>query len=219
MKKSFSIRLLVIFAGVLLVGILAEPAAAQRRGQGGMRLGEATQAQLLQIDAVQKDLKLTDDEKSKVAAIHEKATSGRRQVMAANSKDSKERGPKLAELNKQLDAEIEKVLDDGQKKRLQEIVLQVNGAGALEKDDIQKALKITDEQKAKLTEIQKANTKARRDAVAQLDGATRTTKETQLFLDGNKKLLEVLTPEQSKQFEEMQGEKIKLDLIPAAAGA
>jgi Spy/CpxP family protein refolding chaperone len=208
-----------IALGLALVMIQPRQADAQRRGQGGLRLGSATSSQLLQLEAVQKELKLTDEQKSKAAAVNEALTSGRRQLFATTSKDSKERGPKVAELNKQADADLKKVLDGAQFKRLREILLQVNDGAELEKEDIQQELKITDEQKTKLADIRKENATTRRDALAQLDGSARVAKETEIYREGNKKLLEVLTPEQKKQFEQMQGEKIKLDLTqPTASG-
>ena len=209
---------IVLIVGVGLVLSMAESAVAQRRGQGGLRLGEATSTQLLQIAAVQNELKITDEQKTKAAAVNETVTSGRRQIFAANSKDSKERAPKVAELNKQADAEIEKILNDAQNKRLKQIVLQANGAAELQKDEIQKALSFTEEQKSQIAEIRKENLKARRDGLAQLQGAARSTKDAELYREADKKLLKVLRSDQSKQFEQMQGEKIKLDLVPSAPG-
>ncbi|HZZ27081.1 MAG TPA: hypothetical protein VFE46_03665 [Pirellulales bacterium] len=218
--KKFRTRLLpALIGGLILFFLMQQRVLAQRRGQGGLRAGEATPSQLLQIEAVQKELKLTDEQKSQATKVNESLTSGRRQIFSENAKDSKERQPKLAELNKKLDAEVEQMLDDSQKKRLKEILLQVNGGAELQKEEIQKALNLTDDQKTKLAEVQKENTKARRDALAQVEGSARTTKEAELYREGNQKLLSVLTPAQNKQFEQMQGEKIDVDLTqPAPAG-
>lgn len=209
----------VLILGIALVLVQPSQLCAQRRGQGGLRLGSATAAQLLQLESVQKELKLTDEQKGKAAAINESVISARRQLFANTAKDSNERGPKVAELNKNTDNDLKKTLDEGQWKRLREIVLQVNDGAELDKEDVQQALKINDEQKTKLADIRKQNAAARREALAQLQGEARATKEAELYREGNKKLLEVLSPEQKKQFEDMQGAKFKLDLTqPAASG-
>src|SRR5262245_33781527 len=202
----------IAVCGVALSLALSQHAEAQRRGRGGLRPGSVTAAQLLVVDAVQKDLKLTEEQKSKAKEINESVTTGRKKLFAEISKESGDRAAKVAELNKKAADDIEKLLDETQRKRLQEIVLQANGAAELSKKEIREALKITKEQDAKLKEVRKENTKARQESLANFDG-DRMAKMVELQKAADEKLLAVLTPEQRKQFEAMQGSKIELNLF------
>ena len=197
---------------------MAENAQAQGRSRGGLRMGNVAPVQLLQVEKVQGELKLTDEQKKSIAAVHEEFMAGRRETFAAVEKESGERGPKMKELKEKIAARVGEVLDDAQRQRLKEIVLQVNGASELEDKAVAEALKITDEQKKQLAEVRKANSKARREALKALEeGGEGSRGEilTKLQQEGDKKLLDVLTTEQQKQFAAMQGKKVELELFAA----
>ena len=138
---------------------------AQRRGRGGMRLGNVSAVFLLQLPEVQTDLKLSDEQKSKAADILAKLADGRSEVIANVAKESHQRGPKIAALAKQADKDVQAMLDETQRKRLHQLLLQVNGPNELENEEVQEALHMTDEQKAKITEVGRANAKTRREAL------------------------------------------------------
>jgi len=207
--KYFVVTLII----VVVVAVCGD-ATAQRRGRGGLRPGNVTHVQLLAVDAVQKELKLTDEQKNKVRQINESVTIGRKKLFAEVTKESGDRGPKIAELTKKATADIEKLLDEAQRNRLQEILLQVNGAAELAKKELRDALHITDEQNAKLKELRRENIKARQESLANYEG-DRMTKMLELQKAADEKLLSVLTPEQRKQFEAMQGKKLELSLFPS----
>jgi Spy/CpxP family protein refolding chaperone len=90
--------------------------------------------------------------------------------------------------------------------------LQVNGTSELANKEVREVLQITKEQQKKLLAIRHENAKARKEALANFEG-DRMAKSVELQRKGDTKLLEVLTPEQRKQFEAMQGEKIDLKLF------
>ena len=209
--------MLSIATATLLV-FTAHSAHAQGRDRGGLRQGNVAAVQLLKLDEVRAELKLTTEQKTKVDELHETYMTGRRQIFAEVDKESGERGPKMKELREKTADEIAKALEESQQKRLKEIVLQVNGAAELENKEVAAALKITPEQQKKLTEVSKANAKARREAINVLrEGGegSRTEILAKLQAEGDARLLEVLTPEQRKQFEAMQGAKLELKLFSA----
>lgn len=198
-----------------LIGTMAQHAEAQRRGRSGLRLGNVTASQVLILEDAQEELKLSDEQTAKIAIIDQAFTTDRRKMFAEVSKESGDRGRKLTEMNKQTAAKIDAVLDEPQRKRLQEILLQVNGAVALEQDEMAATLGITEDQKSKLAEVRRSNAKVRRETHAKLDGSSSQTlanKMAELHREAEKKLLEVLTDQQRKQFEQMQGAKIDLQL-------
>ena len=77
-----------------------QSAEAQRRSLGGLRPGNVSPARLLTVDAVQSDLKLTDQQKAKAAEINEALTAGRHELFAEVKKDTGNARPKVAELER-----------------------------------------------------------------------------------------------------------------------
>jgi hypothetical protein len=212
MFRFFQLHVVISLTSLSLVLTMFQLAEAQRRERGGIRPGNVSPARLLTVEAVQKELKLSDEQKANAAVINETLTVGRQTVFGEVPKDTGKRGPKVAELNRQAQASIDKLLDDAQKKRFAELLLQVNGASELDRKEVREALRITEEQLQKLAEVRKANAKIRREALANYDG-DRMAKTVELQRDADKKLMDVLTDEQRKQFEEMQGKKITIDLF------
>ena len=200
---------------IVLIGILAQPVPAQRSGRSGLRLGNVSAAQLVVLEAVQENLKLTKGQKEKIDDAYDELLAARRKMFAEVPKESGDRGPKLIQLNKQTTTKIQALLDDSQRQRLKEVLLQVNGAAELLRDEIAAAIEITEDQKQKLVDIQRSNSKTRNDARKKLDGSsaqTRTAKMAELHRKTDEKLLEVLTAKQRKQFVAMQGKKMTLEL-------
>ena len=205
-------------ASIAVFVIASDYSQAQGRARGGLRMGNVAAIQLLQMDEVQAELKLSAEQKEKANAAHDEFMTARRQIFTEVDKESGERGSKMKELKDKTVETLATVLDEAQRKRLREIILQVNGAAELDNQEIAADLKITPEQEKKLSEVRKANATARREALKALkEGGegSRNEKLSELQKDGDKKLLEVLTPEQSKQFETLKGKEFKLDLFAA----
>jgi hypothetical protein len=198
--------------GVFVSLFLFQSAEAQRRAMGGLRPGNVSPARLLVVDKVQIDLKLSDEQKSKGAEINERLTAGRHNLFAEVKKGDGKRAAKLGKLDQKAQASINELLDDTQEKRLQELLLQVNGASELFKKEIRGALDITKEQQTRLAEVRQANAKARQDALTGYEG-DRMAKLIDLQREADAGLLEVLTAEQRKKLEEMKGKPIKIDLF------
>jgi hypothetical protein len=209
---NFTFRKLCVAAMIAsFVFASAETATAQRRGRGGVRQGHISPVYLLQLPDVQVELKLSDDQKAKAAAAIEKLATGRSEIIANVAKESGQRGAKIKELSDQAAAAVDAILDESQKQRLREVVIQVNGANELENEEVQLALQFTEAQKTQLKDVVRANNKTRRETMADFVG-DRWEKSQELQEEANRKLLEVLTPEQKKQFEAMQGVRIEIDL-------
>jgi len=198
---------------LLALATLPVPFAhAQQRTRGGVRLGSVTSARLLTVDTVQTELKLSDDQKKKAGEINETLTKGRRELFQKVAKESRERSEKVAELDKNADTSVKELLSDDQEKRLGELLLQVNGATELLKKDVGDALRITEDQHKKLADANRANAKARKETLKNFEG-DRQAKTAELKAEEDKKLLAVLTDDQKKKFEEMQGKKIAIKLF------
>ncbi|MCH7987891.1 MAG: hypothetical protein IID46_01935 [Planctomycetes bacterium] len=122
--------------------------------------------------------------------------------------------------NKYLQEELK--FTAAQKKRINEIDIQLSGNRALQREDVQKALGITETQKTKLADANKANDDKRRELFGSLFGGRRggggnakrpnreelTKKFAELRTAGDKAIFAVLTTSQKAKFEKMKGKAI-----------
>lgn len=139
-----------------LAAVLTVPASAQeRRGPGGpgggMMGGGPSASMLLSNRGVQDELKLDDAQKEKVVAAARKAREAMESAReAAGDLEGPARFAKMRELGEKADAEAMKSLADvlkpEQTARLKGIHLQTLGASAFAREDVRKALKLTDDQ-------------------------------------------------------------------------
>ncbi len=206
---------------VTLCGLAAcESSTAQdnqqgRRGQGrfGMGGAGASSLGLLGIDVVQKDLKVSDDQKASIQKLQDSASEAR-SALRGQGLSREEMTAKFQEMTKDQDAKIAGILDDKQKARLKEIRLQRRGAQGLTDKELAEALKLTDDQVNKIKEIVDAMQKEMQDAFQSAgQGGDRTAmrdKMTKLRKDTDDKILAVLTPDQKTSYDKMLGTKIDL---------
>src|SRR6516162_6911853 len=165
---------------------------------------ETTTSQLLLLrqKSVQKELKLSDDDVKK--------------IMDFTNKESDEYGKalKLAERERtakfdELEAANKKFLEDNlsadQRKRLEQITLQVTGLHQLGRAEVVKALNLTDEQQAKFEQMQKDARKALEEIITGTDRAGKTEKLAKLREETNKKIMDTLTDEQKAKVKEIVG--------------
>lgn len=128
-----------------------------RQGRGQAR-GRAVSLATLPANDLAPLLKLTDDQKSKVAAIQEKLATDSRPLRAQRGQPANpENREKLAALNKQATTDIEAVLTQEQKDRFKALALEIRmyRAAGLPVALIPE-LKLTAEQKTKIADIEKA---------------------------------------------------------------
>jgi hypothetical protein len=204
---------MVGFAVALAV---VQPALAQRGGGRGFgRLfGGIAKAQLATLDEVQAELKLNDEQKTQVEEINDQLREDRRDLFGSGFGQFSEIRAEMDRLNREASAEVDKILNDGQKMRLQEIAIQVNGPAALNDPSVVEQLKLTDDQKTKLEEARAENNKVAEDAMAdfgEMSREERREKFRELGDAAGDRLLGVLTDEQKTQFKEMEGDQIEID--------
>ena len=160
--KNSTLPLYVLFAVFIASLTVTEPAAAQqRRGRGGNR-GPISRLRLTSIEKVQAELKLTEEQTKAAGEINAKLNADRTkmfQTLRDGGGDRASMGEKLAKLNSSATEKLLGRLDDGQKKRLTELFVQVNGMNSLSDKEVAKSLNITDKQKDELTEVQAPGTR------------------------------------------------------------
>jgi len=147
-------------------------------GMGGPGFGAQTPYALLGADSVVKELKLTDDQKAKVKVINEKAQTAMRDAMEGmRDLDPEERQQKMAEMQKTMQTvregqskALQGVLQNNQVKRLMEIFIQLRGEQALRDPEVQNALGLSEDQKAKIRSILEILTEDQKAAFEKMKG-------------------------------------------------
>jgi len=202
----------------LAISLLAssDAMAQGRGGRGGF--GQVGPAQLLAAPKVQEDLKLTDDQKSKIAALVMEGRGGGRRGGGRNA--SPEERAAAEKAAQERNEKFEAVLTADQKKRLKEITIQARGPASLSDEAVAKELALTDSQKASVKTIAELVAKKIMD-LPQLqqgdDFAARFREIQEIQTAANEEYLAVLSAEQKTKFTAMQGAKID-DLAAALRG-
>jgi Spy/CpxP family protein refolding chaperone len=213
-KKVIAILAVMAFA----VGAMAQGRGGFRQ-MGGMMGGQGNATGLLRRDDVKDDLKLTDDQKSKLADVLDKARARQREAFQNSgfqpgTPPSEEQQKKMAEtfqkLNEETTKEVNAILTAEQQKRLKEISVQFAGNGIALNPEYQKELGITDEQKAKLADLQKKQGEAMRTLMQKMRDQEIDMQGMREAAEKNGKIMndeigKVLTDDQKKKIAEMSG--------------
>jgi Spy/CpxP family protein refolding chaperone len=196
-----------------LVLVLAVPAGFAAAAEKTAPIApETTTVQLLLLrqKSVQTELKLSDDVAKKVMEFTnmESDEYGKALKLAA-----KERTAKFDELEKANKKFLEDNLSADQRKRLEQITLQVTGVYQLGRPEVVKALNLTEEQQNKFEALQKETRKALEEIITATERAGKAEKLSKLREETNKKIAAVLTDEQKAKVKEIVGEPFKGELV------
>jgi Spy/CpxP family protein refolding chaperone len=145
----------VAAVSVALMVVSAATAQPPQRGQrGGGGFGNRTTPQfLLANEDVQKELKLTDEQKDKVKAFAPAQGQGGRGGAGGGGRQRGQGGQGGGQNSEQAQAAekfVKESLTADQQKRFKQIRVQVMGVPAFADEDVQTALKFTDDQKTKI---------------------------------------------------------------------
>ncbi len=185
-------------------------------GGGGNTLG------LLLRESNAEELKLTDEQKTKIREISDKLREDTRMrdilgKMRDASEDERtalqaDIAKLVEEQRKQTDGNLKQVLSAEQFTRYQQLAIQSRGVGALTDSDLSGELKLTEEQIAKLKSIAEENSKRRTEMFEKMREAggrggfeEMRTKGEELRKEFEEKRLAVLTDAQRLQWTAMKG--------------
>ena len=235
--KSIALWMLTAALAVLVAGSVqaqrpqpGQPGQGGRAGFGGLQISA-----VLTNKDLQEELKVTDDQKSKLKDVTAKSTEITKKMADLRGGGQPDR-EKMAEVLKEVTAlgeEVKKVTDTvltaEQKKRFKQIEVQAMGLRAFSNADVVKTLAITDDQKKALKEVADATQKETADLRKELGlpaqggggrpqpGATPPDAEAmKKFAEKSKPMTEAameksvkaLTADQQKQWTEMIGTKV-----------
>ena len=147
-----------------------------------------------------KELKLTKDQEKKMnQAVNEMGDSANGGALPA--------GFDMMNPMASLDPKLDDILDETQKKRMEEMFLWVNGGYALLDAKVATALELTDEQKAAAKALESERKKEMMSLLAAGASGYKSIKKN--AEECGVKLLALLTPDQAKKFEELKGKQFK----------
>jgi Spy/CpxP family protein refolding chaperone len=207
-----------VFAVALASAALAQSGFGQQGGQGGLgRRGQGfgmmggagmMSGMLLQRPDVQRELNLTEQQKSQIRQMQENQRTAMQEL---RNLPPEQRRQKMLELRQKNDPVS--VLNESQKKRLREIELQAMGPSAFLQDDVANELKLTQEQRSRLQgilmqQMQQLREQFQGGGFGQGQGAQNFQ---QMRDQMEKQMLEVLTPAQRQQWQQMQGKPFQFE--------
>jgi len=219
-------KLCKVTLSLALVGLLASPALAQgqrqRPGGGGFGRGVGN---LLTNKSVQDEIKLSKEQKDKLDEANKKVRE-KMQDSFAKLRDlpAEERREKGQALQKEITAELTKAADlsNDQKKRYEQITLQVRGTRAFTDEAVQKKLALTDTQKETIkTTLKERDDKVKeetKDLDRRNDGQKIREIRQKLSKEAEAKIAGTLTSEQKKTWTEMIGDKFEVKFEPRQGG-
>ena len=218
---SRELRYAALAVTLTLLATSVDAVQAQQGGQGRgrwRRMFTLPRVTLAQLDEVREELKLSDEHQQQIEDLNDELAEGMRSAFQDAGGDWDKMREAMNKAQKEVNDKLDKLLDPAQRKRMQEVYIQVNGAGALQDESVAKALQLTDEQKEKLEEVRDASRDEFMNAgLRDLDDEARAKKIEELAKSRDDKAMAVLTEEQRADFEEMKGEELKVDLskLPA----
>ena len=200
---------------MLVVGLLAAPAPAQRAGAGLLR--QMPGIMLLGQKSVQDELKLSEDQ---VKKVNEGTLKMFGEFAGLRQLSQEEQQKKMKELREESDKAVADILKPEQAKRFKQIHLQQLGVMAFSDDPIVKDLKLTDEQKDKIKTIQE---EARKEINELRQKGARLPELLKKGMDVNRKaadkVVALLTPEQKTKWKDLTGEPFKGEIRLGLPGA
>jgi len=209
---------------LILATVVAASSAFAQGGRGfGMMQGGmgGSPVMLLGREDVQDDLKLTDDQKSKLSTIRDTQQSKMRETFQAamqNGGSREEMQKRMQEIVPKMMAEVEKeinsVLTADQQKRIREIGIQMAGNRAVMQKDVQKELGITEDQRTKVETLVKRQGEANRSIREKIQSGEIDPSQVRELMEKNNKALDdeigkVLTDAQKTKLKDLGGRKFE----------
>lgn len=197
-------KLMGLLILTLVLGLTSFALAQQQAGAGGP-------GGLLFNPDVKKDLKISEEQAGKLRDALSKVMNkykGDFEKFEKNPPSQKDAEKMMRAFQADSEKAIASVLDAKQLKRFRQIEWQLNGVGSLQDPELQKELKLTDEQKKKLEDIfREAGQKFQQ---LQQRRETAGEKYQAVMKETDDKANGVLTDEQKKRLKEAQGPKFEL---------
>ena len=192
-----------------------------RRGGGGGGGGGNNQ-----LEAIEADLKLTDDQKKKISDIRDGVNTKRREMFTRNgggggggggfTPPTEEQMKEMQKLSEDAAKQVDSALNADQQKRLKQISLQLSGNRAVANKDTAKELGLSDDQNSKIADLVKKSGEAMTAIGERVRSGEIQFSEVREQMQKVNEVLQaeigkVLTDAQKAKLKEMQGPEFKRD--------
>jgi hypothetical protein len=172
--------------------------------------GTTVQLLLLRQKSVQQELKLAPGVIQKVMEFTNKEADEYGKALKLTEQQRQKQVEELDKANKKF---LEDNLTAEQRKRLDQITLQVTGLQQLNRPEVARALKLTDEQQKKFSEMRKAADKELEEILSARKDPGRNEKLAKLRERINQQIEAALTDEQKTRVRELIGERFQGELV------
>ena len=222
MRKAI---LMAVVAAMACVGVAQGGGGGQ--GRGGMRMmfggGGGINTRFALREDVSKELNLTADQRTKLQDVQDKMQEEMRAQFQGGGGPGNGGGPDRDAMRKMAEdmmakqkAEITKILDEGQMKRLKELSIQRAGVSAITNPEVQTGLGLSDEQKAKIKELQDKQQEAMQTLFQKMRDGDLDRDAMRTSMENNRKIMDqeldkVLTADQKKKLTDMGGKPFTFD--------
>lgn len=166
---------------------------------------------------VSKELKITDEQKTKLNDFQQKQMEEMMASFQGGERPSQEEMQKIMKKRQEgEDKALKEILDEKQRTRLHELWIQRMGNRAYMNADIQKDLEFTDDQKAKVKDIQKKQQEAMAAMREKMLNGEIDRSEIRGIMEKSNKTLgdelaKIATPGQAEKLKKMGGAEFKFD--------
>lgn len=186
-------------------------------GRGGMRMGGGMGGggitSLLRMKEVRDELKIDEDQGKELDTFAQEMMTEMRNAMQANAGGGPPDMSKFREMQVKAEGKVEEILDPKQMDRLLGLLIQRDGTRSVNTAILATRLKITEEQKTKMAEVEKAAGEAMRGLFSGGTGGPPgpevMEKMQTMRKENDEKLAAILTAEQKSEMESMKGEKFE----------
>jgi hypothetical protein len=218
---NLAVRLFAVAVGFAVVASLAvaqgpggpggQGPGMRGMGQRGAFDGSGVILQLLRMQDVQKELKLTDSQIKQIEALQ--PSMGQRDPQQRGGQRDPQQWEQRQTQMREAAEKAKKLLNADQAKRLEQLSIQYRGPMALTTDTtLQKTLGITDAQVTKMQQASQSVFQDFRDEMSEMRGGDR--EEMQALMEDMQKALAkkieaVLTKDQKAKYEAMKGKSFK----------
>ena len=219
--KLNKLAVIVVLAAVAC-SAMAQGGGGGRRG-GGQRGGGNPYAPmtLVRNEAVQKELNITEDQKTKITDLQASLRTKSQEARTAAGTDRQAQQEAMTKVNADAAKALNEILTADQQKRLRELQIQWSGVGLIATDkELQSALSITDDQLTKIKDLQTRQQAANREAQQSANGDRAAITEAR---QKNEKILvdeinKVLTDAQKAKLAELGGKLLEKPAPAARRG-
>jgi Spy/CpxP family protein refolding chaperone len=191
-----------VLAALAMSGTPARPAQQQRL----VPEEGAVEIMLLRQESVQQDLKLTPTEAERIRVFASQQWKKAQEIDRLGADERRQRFTAMTRENEQF---LGGVLQPEQRKRLNQIALQVAGLLWVTRPGVADELRLTEDQKAKARQLQETARREMRDLLETTTRENRSEKLKELRATSRKRLMDLLTDEQEAKWKEMTGPRFE----------